>query len=373
MENKKEKTLGLFFTKGVSLKMWYDKGLLEREKIIYEKLIKVNYFKKIFWFTYGSDDLKYQNKINPNIVVVSMPSFFNFPKGKLVYSFLLPFLQKKYLKKCSVYKTNQMMGSWSAIIAKWLYKKPLVLRTGYTASLSLKNPNTIKKIIVSLIEKFSYANADYCFVSSQFDFRYIKRKYYVRDIVCVPNFIDIDKFSPSDSLPKKEIVYVGRLSEEKNLIRLIIALRKTNLALDVYGEGNLKKKLRNLAKKNNVKILFKGSVPNSKIPRILSNYQLFILPSLYEGMPKALLEAMACGLPCVGTDVRGINEVIKHGYNGWLVKTDPKSIREGILKLMEDKKLREKLGKNARKTIEEKYSLKKILEKETKIYNKLLK
>ena len=266
-----------------------------------------------------------------------------------------------------------MMGSWTAIFAKWLYKKLLILRTGYTVSLSLKSPNIIKKIKINLIERFSYANADYCFVSSQFDLKRIKKKHNIKNIVCVPNFIDIKIFFPLGLLPKKELVYIGRLSEEKNLIHLIISLRETNFNLDIYGEGNLKEKLKNLVKKNNVKVLFNGSVPNSKIPKILSNYQLFILPSLYEGMPKALLEAMACGLPCIGTDVRGINEIIKHNYSGWLVKTDSKSIRRGIIKLMSDKELRKKLGKNARKTIEEKYSLEKVLKKEIGIYDKLLK
>jgi len=372
MERNK-RILGLFFTKGISVDLWEKKGLLDREKIIYEKLIEKKYFSKIFWFTYGINDKKYEKNLNGNIQIIPMPKIF-WPKGgKLVYSFLLPFIRRKYLKQCSIYKTNQMMGSWTAIFAKWLYKKLLVLRTGYTISLSLKNPNTIKKIMARLVERFSYANADCCFVSSRFDLRYIKKKYHTKNIVCVPNFIDINKFFPLGFLPKKELIYIGRLSEEKNLVHLIRALRKTNFNLDIYGKGHLEKKLKSLAKKNNVRVLFKGSVPNSKIPKILSDYQLFILPSFYEGMPKALLEAMACGLPCIGTDVRGINEVIKHNYNGLLVKTDSKSIRRGVLKLMNDKKLRERLGKNARKTIEREYSLEKVMKKEIKIYDRLLK
>ena len=371
--NKEKRILGLFFTKGVSVNLWEKKGLLDREKIIYEKLIEKKYFSRIFWFTYGVDDKKYEKGLNEKIKIIPMPRFFQFKGGKTLYSFLLSFIQRKYLEQCLIYKTNQMMGSWTAIFSKWLYGKPLFLRTGYTVSLFTQQKNLLKRIEIYLIEKFGYTSADYCFVSSQLDLRYIKRKYNVKNIVCVPNFIDISKFSSFGFPPRKEIVYIGRLSGQKNLVHLIMALCETNFSLDMYGGGNLKKKLKNLVEKNNVRVLFKGSVPNSKIPKILSDYQLFILPSFYEGMPKALLEAMACGLPCIGTDVRGINEVIKHNYNGWLVKTDLKSIKQGIVKLMNDKNLRKKLGKNARKTIEEKYSLEKVLKKEIEIYDKLLK
>jgi len=373
-KNKEEKILGLFFTKGVSVQLWKEKGLLDREKIIYEKLIEKKYFSKIYWFTYGINDRKYQKELNKNIKIIPMPSFFQFWGGKALYSVFLPFIQRKYLKQCLIYKTNQMMGSWTAVFSKWLYKKRLILRTGYTASLSLKTGHKLKKIEINLIEKFAYSHADYSFTSSKFDLEYIQKKQGVKNITCIPNYIEISLFKPTPDIEKnKDLVFIGRLSCEKNLLNLIKALGNTNYSLDIYGAGPLEKNLREKSKKIKAKIFFRGTVPNKKIPIILNKYKIFILPSFYEGMPKALLEAMACGLPCIGADVRGINEVIKHGYNGWLVKTDPKSIRTGIIRLMRDKKLREKLGKNARKTIEEKYSLEKILKKEIEIYNKLLK
>jgi glycosyltransferase involved in cell wall biosynthesis len=63
-----------------------------------------------------------------------------------------------------------------------------------------------------------------------------------------------------------------------------------------------------------------GVVPNSELPAVLNRYRWYILPSLHEGMPKTLLEAMACGLVCIGTDVDGINQIIEDGVNGYLAE-----------------------------------------------------
>ena len=75
----------LFFTRNVSLKHWLNKGLFDREKLIYEEHLKQGNLKKVYWFTYGSDDLdlsnqlKKEKKLHKNIIVVDMPSLFNFP------------------------------------------------------------------------------------------------------------------------------------------------------------------------------------------------------------------------------------------------------------------------------------------------------
>ena len=91
------------------------------------------------------------------------------------------------------------------------------------------------------------------------------------------------------------IVYVGRLSKEKNLFNLLSALSTTGYQLDLYGDGELKDSLQSRAQKLGIDAQFKGVVSNSKLPLILNRYNYFILPSISEGMPKALIEAMACG------------------------------------------------------------------------------
>ena len=115
-----------------------------------------------------------------------------------------------------------------------------------------------------------------------------------------------------------------------------------------------------------------GNIPNHKLPEILNQHELFILPSLWESMPKTLLEAMSCGLPVIGTATDGTREVIKHGKNGILCDTDSNSIREAIITLMGDEELKQRLGVNARKTIEERFSLEKLADKELELYWQLI-
>ena len=89
-----------------------------------------------------------------------------------------------------------------------------------------------------------------------------------------------------------------------------------------------------------------------------------MLPSLYEGHPKALLEAMACGVPVIAADSPGIREVIRHGETGYLCGTSPDAIRDAIEALRSDCALRGRLGVAARKYVVDHFSLDRIAELE---------
>jgi len=369
--------LALFFTRGVSLKTWVDTGLFEREKQIYEAHLRAGNFQTIYWLTYGSEDnkiahrLKEESKLHPSIFVCPMPSIFNIPKlGSWFYSFFLPIIHHKALRKSYCFKTNQMEGSWSAVLAKWLYKKPLVLRTGYTLSQlenQLKRYSFLTRKRIELIERFAYKFADIAVVASQHNKNYLINKYDIKTdkIQILGNYIDIQKFFPDATIKKEfnKIIFVGRLSPEKNLYKLIDAITETDLILDIYGQGILREELESYAVQKKAKVNFMGVVANNQLPQILNRYQYYILPSLYEGMPKTLLEAMACGLVCIGTDVTGINEVIQDGVNGYLsnsVKT--KDIIACLKRAMENNN--KAIIQNGIKKIHEVYSLDYIYKKE---------
>lgn len=303
-----------------------------------------------------------------------MPKAFNFPMGHSLYSFLLPIINQKKIDECNILKTNQINGSWTAVFSKILYKKPLVIRTGYTAS---KNDLEAKKILSffkhSMMERFAYFFSDIAVVTSETQLEYITQRYQLKSVIIVPNYVDVNFFEPVKKDKIKDIIFVGRLHKEKNLISLINAVAKTPHSLDIYGQGPLKNEIeaqiKKLGKEKQIKLC--GIVPNCKLPTILNQYSIYVLPSHYEGLPKTLLEAMSCELCCIGTDVTGIREVIKHNKNGWLVKTDEESIKKSINLLINNTSLRKKLGKNARETIKKKFSLQKVIKKETQIYEGL--
>ena len=374
--------LALFFTRGVSLEKWLETGLFDREKLTYEEHLKRGHLRTVYWFTYGHRDAKLANqlqaesRLHPSIRVIQMPCCF---KGKLccvIYSFVMPILQGKYLKMANILKTNQMDGSWSAVIAKWIYRKNLIVRTGYTLSIfANKLKETKAKILLSkIIECFTYNNATLAIVSSQRDKKYISYKYGYpnKGIVIIPNYVDTSLFRPKNfERYDDRIIFVGRLNKQKNLFNLISAISKNNLTLDIYGEGNLKEELKNYAIEQGAIANFMGAVPNKDLPDILSHYKYYILPSFFEGMPKTLLEAMSCGLAVIGTNVDGIREIIRNKENGILCETDAYSISQSIKMVMRNKNLCGKLGNNARQFIMESCSLNRILDKEYCLYKEL--
>jgi glycosyltransferase involved in cell wall biosynthesis len=144
-------------------------------------------------------------------------------------------------------------------------------------------------------------------------------------------------------------------------------------SLDIIGKGPLKGTISKKARNLGISLNFLGEFPNNKLPELMNKYPIFILPSYYEGNPKVLLEAMSCGLACIGSDVWGINNIIEHQYNGYLCESTPQSIAEAIEKVYNNKDLANEIAKNARKFILKNCSLNSIVNKEYMIYRNLLK
>jgi glycosyltransferase involved in cell wall biosynthesis len=366
--------LALFFTCGTSLEQWLDKGLFDREKLIYEELLQRKILSEVLWFTYGCKDkaiaerLKDLHRLHKDIEVIQMPAVFKFPGGSLFYSLFMPLIMKKNLKDADILKTNQMSGSWSGVLTKKITKKPLIVRTGYTWS-RLKDTQKIsilKNMFIKKAEVSAYNNADFAVVSTQSQAEFIKDKYSIeeRKVFVIPNYIDINLFKPDYSAQRytDRLVYVGRISKEKNLFNLVDALGKAKMQLDIYGSGDNQAELEKYARQAGVDVSFKGIVANNLLPNILSRYNFFVLSSFHESLPKSLLEAMACGLICIGTNVTGINEVIIDGVNGWLAKdTNPDSIFQAVQKAKKDSN--SAICRSAVETIRNNFSLEVITQK----------
>ena len=368
----RDKALAVFFTAGVSLKTWHDIGMIDREVALYNELSR--YFGRIYFFTYGGDeDLEFRSYLADNIKIVPKKCISN----NLLYSLLIPFIHRKILKNVDILKTNQMMGAWSAVLAKLIYRKRLVVRTGYMLSIHFakRNPKSKRKWLMKSIERVAYKLANAIITTSQANFEYVERNYHPhRSHLLLPNYVETDIFKPMDVAKRKgSICFVGRLTQQKNLFALLEALEGLPYTLSLIGSGEQGEQVKEFAKEKQVKANFLGNVPNHELPEILNQHELFILPSLWEGMPKTLLEAMSCGLPAIGTKIDGIREVIKHGENGILCDTDSGSLRQAITSLMEKEELKVRLGESARRTIVDSYSLDSLVEKELKLLEALVK
>jgi len=155
-----------------------------------------------------------------------------------------------------------------------------------------------------------------------------------QNIIVIPNGIDTNLFSPKkkNKGEKTIIISTGRLSKIKGYEYLIKALKdKKDFVLWLVGEGDLREKLEKLSKKNNINTKFFGRKNHKEIIKLLQKSDLFVMPSLNEGMSNSILEAMACGLPIITTDTGGSKELIRG--NGFIVKkANSLELKNAILK-----------------------------------------
>ena len=178
----------------------------------------------------------------------------------------------------------------------------------------------------------------------------------VRNSIDISNYKYIQKNNDKDNL--FNILTIGRLVYRKGVLDLIEAAKivyQTNpkIIFSLIGKGPLEKTIRNKVKKyhleNNVFLL--GQIPNTLIKDYLKKASVFMIPSHYEGLPLVLLEAIASGKPIVGTDIKGVREVITNNKNGLLVQSqNPQELANAVIKLSKNSTLREYLAKNAKKT-----------------------
>jgi len=364
--------LVLFFTKGVSLKTWDNLGILNREAALYQRMMR--YGARVTFITYGNSKDRHYARRLPGVKICC--NYLGLPQHH--YERIIPWLHMRSLKNADILKTNQTMGAEIAVAAAKKWKKPLIARSGYQLSyVAEKRYGYMSEAYKQSIktEKKLFYNAAKIVVTTAVIKKNIEQNFnnIHAKIAVIPNYVIPETFAPDMNPEKKfDLVYVGRLSPEKNLISLLEAISGLDVQLLIVGNGSQKELLKSKFGKLKGQLHWIDRVENDKLPEYLNKAKMFILPSLYEGHPKVLIEAMACGLPVIGTRSSGIREIIEHGQNGWLCETTPHSIRNSIAHLLINPDIGQKLGKNARKYAIEKYSLNKIVEMERTLYKQVI-
>ena len=204
--------------------------------------------------------------------------------------------------------------------------------------------------------------------------------------VVVNNGIDQEKFNPTKkfvdirnelNIQKEEILllFLARFTEQKQPLTLIKAFAKAlikmpTLKLLMIGDGDQKDEALELVKQLGIEenIIFEPF--RQDVPDVLHASDIFILPSLWEGLPIGLLEAMSMGKAVIATNVDGTCEIIKHESNGYLVALDEENneLAEAIILLSSDKKLREHYGTNAKETVKNRFDAVKMTKEIENIY-----
>lgn len=319
----------------MTLDAWHNSGLLNREKLLYEEYLNLKIYDGIYWFTYGTKDteiayeLQKRSLLHNKIKVFGKPNYLPGKIGNWIFSFVAPIILYRWVNECSIIKSNQADGAWACLISKLIFRKPFLFRTGFSWSSFATHQRSRR--IRRLIEKVLFFSCDISTVSSEGDLRNAIKIYNAKRIRKNFNYIDINKFHPKSLTRKKRLLYVGRLSNQKNLLSLIRSLKGLDIGLDIVGDGELKEKLVSEAQQQEADITFLGTLNNEDLPSIYNQYSFFVLPSYYEGMPKSLIEAMACGCLCIGCHVPGVKELLNSDTGIVSSSTSTVDIRKALL------------------------------------------
>lgn len=241
--------------------------------------------------------------------------------------------------------------------------------------------------IVNYLRK---SNALYQVLSTRGESYLTSRGFRAGQIVHIPGSVDIQKFRPTTQQrrdppgPERDIICVARLDYQKGIDVLLHAWGRmmqmptgwrANLKprLLLVGEGKFKPQLERIVAELGIaqSVEFLGA--RTDVADLLQQAWGFALSSRWEGMPNALLEAMACGLPCVATSVSGSEDLITNGINGLLVEPEqPAELALALRSLIDDTDLAQRLGREAYATVVRNYQLSSVVEQCLQLYRRLL-
>jgi glycosyltransferase involved in cell wall biosynthesis len=221
------------------------------------------------------------------------------------------------------------------------------------------------------IGRFTVRSADKVLSVSKKDIALSKAKFGVEP-EWVPAGVDTNIFR-SQKKERGKIAFVGKLEKWKGaekIPEIVKGLSRHDIKLHIIGAGSLLEKLRRKTK--DLPVIFHGQVTHENIPEIIGSSEILIQPSLLEGLPLTCLESLACETPVVASDVGGVSEIIIDGKTGFLVSpNDTDQFIQSVIRLLENNRLREELGKKGRELIKRDYDWGNIVEKTIKIYKSI--
>ena len=276
-------------------------------------------------------------------------------RNLLMYSYKAYKYSKKLLKKKKYSMIHAFFGIPCGFVAMKLsriYKTPYIVSLrGSDVPFYNKRFYYLDKLLFKRLSRKIWRGAKSVIANSEGLRELAHRSIPNQKIKVIPNGVDTSEFKPGKAKNKElTLISTGRLIERKGYQYLILALKGLKVKLILIGDGNLNKELKSLAKKNKVNVIFEGSKEHSEIAKSLHRADIFVLPSLNEGMSNSILEAMAAGLPIITTNTGGSKELIRG--NGYIISKDPKTMTKEIkeiIKIYEDNpEIREKHAKKSR-------------------------
>ena len=268
-------------------------------------------------------------------------------------------------RRCRALRVFQITGVIPAIRAKWRFGTPYVTTYGFWyGQLSRPGP---QRVLKALVERVGLRHATAVIATTE-ELRTRAARLAPR-VELIPNGVDLRLFRPLDAERShgRQVLYVGRFSPEKNLQTVVEALASVGAGatLRLAGSGPLRADLDARARAQGVAVEFLGVVEQSKLPAVYASSDAFVLASFTEGHPKVLLEAMACGLPCVASDCAGNRSLITDGETGLLFDPHrPAELAARLRQIFDDRALAARLARAARQMVVARYDLSALVARE---------
>jgi glycosyltransferase involved in cell wall biosynthesis len=310
---------------------------------------------------------------NIKLIQLSLEKFKPF-KWLYVYASSFMWLVKNRKKVNLVITENA--DSPTPCLFSLLFKVPFVIHYHYDVSsqVSTINKQPIEGLMLLFLEKLCFKRAASVWVTAP-SLGEKAKTLGAKKVTLVPNWIEIDK-SPASQLqefPKtgKEniILFVGRLHPVKRVNLLVEAFDEflkinKNASLVILGDGPERQQLA--AQVNNLKLAdkveFLGFQSHNKVLEIMRQSNALVLPSVMEGNPRVLIEAMITGLPIIGTNVPGIRDIIQHKKTGYLIeKATPDELCSAINYVLTNKKRSLEIAQRAQEFAKKEFSKVQVL------------
>jgi Glycosyl transferases group 1 len=376
MSQRIAETLILTMTRGMSLSEWQRLGLIGREWALYD-LLGENYERIVVISHGGSEDIAIAEALGGHVIAIVNEDGLD---ATTYVSTLMDRLDRFVGPiRDAVIKTNQMDDAGAACaIAAGLRDRGcpvgLIARCGYLRSQFLARdlgPGSVEARDAALIEATVIGSSDLVVgtTSEIVDDLSWRDGLDAEGVRVIPNYVNMEDpvLSAEDRVPGLA-VYVGQLVERKRVESLIRAIAEQppeeHAVLEIIGDGPERGALEGLATELEAPVKFLGLMDHEQALERMSRASVYLHASLLEGHPKSVIEAMACGTPCIVADTPGLGSLVENGVTGIRVPGEAETFAYALAGVLSDIGWRNQLGACASERARKKYGLDKVIELE---------
>lgn len=274
-----------------------------------------------------------------------------------------PYVARRYITPETVlWGMDLSQASVAAALASVLWRVPFVFTIQYGYGRARVRRGRLG--LIGLALRFILSRADRVTAISNYLRDLVKSYGYRGPIEVIPNGVDTSKFQTSKHKIQDNHVRLITTSRlvKKNAVHDIIAALEylpEHITLDIVGDGPERKNLTLGAR-----VRFLGYLPQGKMIEYMHAADIFVRPSRSEGLGNSFLEAMALGLPVIGTDVEGIKDFLAHGETGWVVPVgNPRAIASAVQDIVASPEKTARIAERAYALVRERYDWDTIAER----------